>query len=102
MLASLTHESFAQQANTKFHVLLGESITVPLDMIEVSELKISPLQERFFLLFRGPAEQALGQGTYRFQHDQLGPFDLFIVPIKQDEQGRYYEAAFNRSPKPDR
>jgi hypothetical protein len=29
-------------------------------------------------------------------HDQIGEFELFIVPIKQDDRGFYYEAIFNR------
>jgi hypothetical protein len=30
------------------------------------------------------------------QHVQLGTFDLFLVPVGQDQQGVYYEAIFNR------
>jgi hypothetical protein len=26
----------------------------------------------------------------------MGQFELFIVPVKQDAQGFYYEAVFNR------
>jgi hypothetical protein len=26
----------------------------------------------------------------------MGQFELFLVPIKEDEQGFYYEAVFNR------
>jgi hypothetical protein len=29
-------------------------------------------------------------------HDTIGAFDLFIVPISQDRDGLYYEACFNR------
>jgi hypothetical protein len=37
----------------------------------------------------------LSQGVHNFKHDQMGQFELFIVPIKQDEQGFYYQAVFN-------
>jgi hypothetical protein len=38
----------------------------------------------------------LDQGVRNFIHDQMGQFELFIVPIRQDAQGFYYEAVFNR------
>jgi hypothetical protein len=38
----------------------------------------------------------LGQGVRNFEHEQMGKFELFIVPVEQDEQGFYYEAVFNR------
>ena len=38
----------------------------------------------------------LDQGVRDFSHDQMGQFELFIVPIRQDAQGFYYEAVFNR------
>jgi len=38
----------------------------------------------------------LDQGVHNLSHDQMGDFELFIVPIKRDEHGFYYEAIFNR------
>ena len=38
----------------------------------------------------------LPQAIHRFNHDQLGAFELFIVPIRRDDPGFYYEAVFNR------
>lgn len=96
MEAALTHEAFTQQAGTKFQVQIDENTGVELDLTEISELKKYPQQEEFSLVFRGPSDMFLGQGTRSFTHNQMGPFDLFIVPIRQDEQGFYYEAVFNR------
>ena len=96
MEASLTHEEFSKNANTKFKVQFDENSHVELDLIAVSELKLYPQQEEFTLEFRGPLNAFLGQGVRNFMHDQMGQFELFIVPIKQDEQGFYYEAIFNR------
>src|ERR1051326_8896158 len=96
MEASLTHEAFSQNANTKFKVLLDENTTVELELVHTSELKVHPKQEEFAVEFRGPLNMFLGQGVRRFVHEQLGDFELFIVPIQQDEQGFYYEAVFNR------
>ena len=96
MEASLTHEEFSQQAGTQFQVQVDENTSVALELADVSELKQYPRQEEFTLLFRGPAEAFLEQGVRSFTHDRMGQFELFIVPVKQDAQGFYYEAVFNR------
>ena len=96
MEASLTHEEFSQHANTEFQVLVDDNTSVPLELTSVSELKVYPQQEEFTLEFRGPLNMFLEQGIHNFAHDQMGEFELFIVPVKQDAQGFYYEAVFNR------
>jgi hypothetical protein len=96
MEASLTHEAFAQQAGTKFQVQFDENTGVELELTDVSELKVYPQQEEFALVFRGPSDAFLDQGIRLFTHDQMGQFELFIVPIRQNEKGFYYEVVFNR------
>jgi hypothetical protein len=96
MEASLTHEEFSKAKNTKFKVEFDENTNVELELIAVSDVKLYPRQEEFAIEFRGPLETFLGQGGRNFSHDQMGQFELFIVPIKQDAQGFYYEAVFNR------
>ena len=51
---------------------------------------------RFSLLFQGPHDRLLPQGTYQFDHDQIGSFPLFIVPVGAAKSGLQYEAVFNR------
>ena len=96
MQASLTYETFTQHINTKFHVPVGESHRVELELAEISEHKKTPRNEEFAIVFRGPKEMFLGQGMRPFEHDQMGNFELFIVPISHDDKGCYYEAVFNR------
>jgi len=96
MEPSLTYEEFSRHANTEFNVAVDENTSVPLELTEVSEVKLYPQQEEFTLEFRGPLNMFLGQGVRNFRHDQMGQFELFIVPVKQDAQGFYYEAIFNR------
>ena len=96
MEASLTHEAFSRQRNTKFQVHLDEKTNVEVELVEVSEVKLYPQQEEFSLEFRGPLNMFLGQGVRNFEHEQMGKFELFIVPVEQDAQGFYYEAVFNR------
>ena len=96
MEASLTHEEFSKNANTKFQVEADGNTHVELELITISDLKLYPQQEEFTITFRGPLDGFLGQGVRNFSHEQMGKFELFIVPIRQDAQGFYYEAVFNR------
>ena len=96
MGASLTHENFAAQLNKKFRVQIDEANAVDLVLAEVSELKSSPRQEQFSIIFRGPLETFLGQGLRQVNQDEMGEFDLFLVPIGRDDDSYSYEAVFNR------
>lgn len=96
MLENLTAATFSEVLNTKFRFHLSETDLLELEVIKVEEMGSSPRQERFSILFQGPLDQVLLQGMYRVEHDQLGTFDLFIVPIAKEEEGIVYEAAFNR------
>ncbi|HLN97454.1 MAG TPA: hypothetical protein VK208_03130 [Pyrinomonadaceae bacterium] len=96
MEPSLTHEAFTKHVDTKFNVPVDDNRNVELELAEVSELTEWPGQEQFAVVFRGPNDVFLGQGTRSFEHDQMGRFELLIVPIRQDQQGYYYEAVFNR------
>lgn len=96
MATFLTHDLFSGHVNTTFRVMLDDTNSIELKLIELSELLLSPQQERFSVLFKGPKEPFLAQGTRRFVHDQMGDFDLFIVPIGADDGSVSYEATFNR------
>ena len=96
MAASLQHEVFAQHLNTIFRIYVDDSSAIDAKLIEVSELNLSPRQERFSIVFRGPNETYLGQGMRRFEHPEMGEFALFLVPISSDDQGYRYESVFNR------
>ncbi len=93
---SLTQEAFAKNVNTKFHVSADDTNQVELELAEVSELKQHHAHDQFAVVFRGPLNLFMGQGIRSFDHDKLGRFELFIVPIRQDGEGYYYEAVFNR------
>lgn len=93
---SLTQEAFAQNVNTKFQVWADDTNQVELELAEVSELKQQKAHDQFSIVFRGPLNAFIGQGMRSFEHDKLGQFELFIVPIRQDGEAFYYEAVFNR------
>jgi hypothetical protein len=95
MLELLNRDSFAPRMNSQFRVVQGAG-AIPMDLVEVSELRSSRRNEAFTLVFRGPGDMLLPQATYQFSHPSLGVIELFIVPVGQGKQGLYYEAVFNR------
>ena len=96
MATDLQHAEFLKHLHTKFRIHVSETEVLEAELTDVSELMTSPRQERFWLVFRAANEVLLEQGLRAFAHDEMGNFSLFIVPIRRDEQGTYYEAVFNR------
>ena len=97
MLEQLTSASLGAQLNTKFRLSAPPEKTVEIELVEVKENdEVAGQTERFSAFFRGPLEPFLPQRTYTMEHASLGSFELFIVPIRKDQEGYYYEAVFNR------
>ena len=99
-LSELTFARFAAQLNQSFHVLghPGASVDLQLRQADLHPANSSATSsaESFSIVFRGPLVPLLPQGTYTFANAALGAFDLFIVPVRKDREGVYYEAVFNR------
>jgi hypothetical protein len=103
-LDSLSFASFAELVHAKFQVLVEPGLEVSLELAIVAAPSPGPERvppgsqqfEAFSLLFNGPLDRPLAQRTYRFTHERLGSFDLFIVPVSADRNARQYEAVFNR------
>lgn len=97
MSTPLTEKEFSKHLNTKFRVK-GEE---PMDL-ELTEVKGYMAQsneqsgmERFSAFFKGPVDSYLPQRVYALEHDSMGAFELFLVPIARDEKNFRYEAVFN-------
>ena len=104
-LDQLSAGRFAELVRTKFQVAVEPALVVCLELVKVTTTRsgiredrtpASPQFEGFSLLFDGPVDRPLEQRTYRFAHERLGSFDLFIVPVGADRNARQYEAVFNR------
>jgi hypothetical protein len=103
MSLELEISTFAGRVGEKFSVQAEPDRTLELELTEVKSLRSdagtsepdSERREPFSILFRGPRDPALPQKIYPFEHPDLGPFDLFIVPIGPDKSGMLYEAIFN-------
>lgn len=92
MLADATPDTFRPHVGTSFAIEVqgGEPLVLTLEDVQVGtghELRAEP----FTLVFSGPPERTAPQGTFHLEHDELGPLDVFLVPV---EPGRY-EAVFN-------
>jgi len=97
MSAPLTEEEFSKHLNTKFRIA-GEQ-PLELELTEVKGYLSKPNEEsgmeRFSAFFYGPGDRYLRQRVYTLEHEAMGAFELFLVPIARDEKGFRYEAVFN-------
>ena len=95
-LESFTAETFAPHLGAVFRVLVddGSELVTELVSVEPYEERGAGRRMAFSLVFLGPSEPLLPQRIYRFRHEELGAFDIFIVPIERDEAGVRYEAVF--------
>jgi len=96
------YEHFLKQVNTPFHLRTGAG-SVAVVLAEVNILPASNSgaldagNEKFSLLFRGPAAATIEQGIHALEHAQLGHLSLFLVPVGSARaDARHYEAIFNR------
>ena len=104
-IEDLTLADFASLLNAAFRVYSDPATMVELKLVEVlpalSPGRADPSPagvrgENFSIVFGGPGDRLLPQGIYAFEHDQIGRFVLFIVPIGKDRERFRYEAVFNR------
>ena len=107
-LDQLTFATFTKLLRSHFRVHLGPSAVLELELVEATCAPTAqgspkhPASESFSLIFAGPAAQPLTQKIYLFEHETIGAFELFIVPITTERGTLRYQAVFNRllPPKP--
>ena len=100
-MPQLTLQGFQAALQTRFRLQSQEDTTIELALVEARAVgAVSEEGEggSFSIIFHGPAHPLLPQRMYLFEHDVLGAFDLFIVPVGQDKEGFLYEAVFNHTP----
>jgi hypothetical protein len=96
MLENLHLETFSEHLNSKFSVKREAADAIELQLIETRSVGSAPGYEQFSLLFRGPLDPLLEQAIYSFEHGELGAFEMFIVPVRRDQEGFQYQAIINR------
>jgi hypothetical protein len=80
---------------------------VRLRLVEVEDLpnaeaaNLQGSEEAFAARFEDSSGVLLSQGTYRLDHDYLGRFWFFLVPVgRPSVRAQTYEAIFNNAPVP--
>jgi hypothetical protein len=98
MAVALTEKEFSQHLNTRFQLKLDDQ-KVELELVEVKgylpQAHEQTGMERFSVFFDGPGSVRLPQRLYALAHEQMGEFEIFLVPISGHEKGFRYEAVFN-------
>jgi hypothetical protein len=103
MLETFTIDTFAPLEGQRFLLHIEGAEPQPLVLQSVTAVQVTAwrpeeiAQHRtpFSLLFLGPPTFILPQAIYRFEHDAIGAFEMFIVPIGQSAEGVSYEAIFS-------
>src|SRR5215203_958732 len=97
MPATLTEEEFSKHVNTKFRVESDPPVELELREVKsyLGQTREQSGMERFSLFFAGPGDRYLAQKIYAIEHEQMGTFELFLVPVGGDANGFRYEAVFH-------
>jgi hypothetical protein len=93
---ALTGDAFASLVNSRFRLFAGPESVMQVELIEFKGGSKSAHDEAFSIVFRAPVEAPLEQRIYRLEHESMGAFELFLVPIGKSPEGVRYEAVFNR------
>ena len=100
MLESATSETFAPHVGSTF-----EATTQPGDTVKLVLTSCDPspwgaaegaARAPFSLFFHdADGSRYAPQQTFSMRHEELGQFELFMVPLGPDEQGMRYQAVFS-------
>ena len=107
-LEQLSYPMLAGQIGTPFYVRLSPGRLVKLELIKAPLAPATPItpgrqlpgdtgNEKFSLIFSGPKDAVLASAIHRFEHSQLGQFEMYVGQIGAQDPARIrYEAGFNR------
>lgn len=100
-MPNLNQDLLREALNSQFTIQTEEKPTT-LILTECTDQTSPevPDYERFSLIFES-SDPLLEQNTYSLQHQSLGDFDLFLVPVHGDDKGFQYEAIINKLNNPD-
>ena len=97
MLETLQISDFAEHLHQSYTVMLASGDTLELQLAEISALG-TPADDRrrsFSLIFRHARTDAyLPQGIHTLHHPEMGPFELFLVPLGPASDGMRDEVVF--------
>jgi hypothetical protein len=89
------HGTYVPLVGSAFDVRRPDGGSVQVELTGAMELP--GRGDCFSLVFRGSSEAALEQRTYQVEHETLGNFPLFLVPLGPSDDGaQEFEAVVNR------
>ena len=102
MLGTFTVETFGRRLGERFRIHPQGAPPYDVTLIEATALARDAGRgggddggrTPFSIVFRAPADRLLPQQIYRLDHDAIGTFEIFLVPIGPDREGMRYEAVF--------
>ncbi len=81
-LATVTADTFRPHVGSRFRLKQAGQKALDLDLVRVeSRPRDGGLTESFSLLFRATNPVGLAQAIHQFDHNSLGPFRIFVVPV---------------------
>ncbi|MFT3743526.1 MAG: hypothetical protein QM785_04450 [Pyrinomonadaceae bacterium] len=90
-----TKADFASAVGSAFSVCVSGGDAFEMQLLSLADSS-SDVQETYSLEFLAPPDVEPRQGTFRLTHETIGEAEIFLVPIKKDVTGLYFEAIFNR------
>jgi Domain of unknown function (DUF6916) len=102
-LETLTVDVFQPRVGETFRIRPRADSEIEAELIEARALAGGPVRADggasrrrvpFSLSFRTTLTVPLPQQIYRVTHDELGSYEIFLVPIGPDGKGMVYQAIF--------
>jgi hypothetical protein len=102
-LDTLTVDVFQPRIGETFRIQPGSASEMEAELIEARALGGGPSRPAadgsrrrtaFSLSFRTSLAAPLPQSIYEVAHDELGSYEIFLVPVGPDGKGMVYEAIF--------
>jgi hypothetical protein len=93
----LSRDVFRALVLQEFSLLLTNR-PATLVLLSVHDDAARPDSGQFIVVFQGPPDLVLQDGTYRVTHATAGTTLLYLRPKKRDDRFSYFEAPFNVLP----
>ena len=94
----LTVEAFQPRVGNRFRICPSPDSAVDAELVEVRSLgggaRVANRRAPFALLFRTTLGAPMPQRIYQVEHDAMGAYEIFLVPVGKDATGVLYEAIF--------
>ncbi len=86
---------FSSQLNSPFLTPDNDGSQIEFHLIEANDLYSDERTHSFSLMFQAPPDTPAEQRIYSLTNSELGTHDIFLVPVRQTNEGLVFEASFN-------